>query len=114
VQFEQANEFARHRRCRLADVKDLCGLSEIDRHRCEVEDRWTGEALSGRVGKKIEDFVTVGGVAPDAGAAAAERGQRQFGDACREFGGDDGVDRVATAAQEARSGNRLKPTACMG
>ncbi|MEF8769993.1 MAG: hypothetical protein V5B59_20510 [Candidatus Accumulibacter contiguus] len=99
MQFKQADQFTGNRCRRLADVKDLLGLAEIDGHRRKVQFWKRFEATPRRRSKKIEHFVAVPGVSPDTGAAAAERGQRQLGDGGGELGGDDRVDRVAAAAQ---------------
>jgi hypothetical protein len=82
MQFEQADQFPGNR-CRPC----RCGRPAWSAPKSTVtgaKSRAVGkpvEAAPRHRRKKIEDFVAVRGVTPEAGTAAAERGQRQFGSA---------------------------------
>jgi hypothetical protein len=90
-------------------MEDLRGLSEIDRHRRKVEGRWAAEAAPGCGRKKIEDFVAVVSVTPEAGTAAAERGQRQFGDVAANLAAT-----IASTALPPRRSRRAPASAVCG
>ncbi|KFB68707.1 MAG: hypothetical protein CAPSK01_001561 [Candidatus Accumulibacter vicinus] len=112
MQFEQADQFTGNCCGRLADVKDLLGLAEIDGHRCKVQRRQNAEAKARNGSKKIEHLVAIGRVAPDTDPAAAKRSQRQLGHGGGKLGGDDRVNCVAAAPQDARTGQRRMRFGC--
>jgi hypothetical protein len=112
MQGEQTDERAGHGCGRLADVEDLRRLPEIDGDRREVERRQCREPAPWCGAEEVEHLIAVPGVAPEAGAAAAQRSQRQFADGGGELRGDDRVDRVAAMAQQTRARRRRMRFRC--
>ncbi len=72
MQLKQADQFTGYRRRRFPDVKGLRGLPEIDGYRCEIQRPLRLATKTRRYREKVENFVTVIGVAPEAGTPPAQ------------------------------------------